>query len=82
MAPSGKIKWLKPNFLKLLSIFIKIKSLFNFDNCFGGSLIGENLEPVPPTKITTEIDFILFVIKNNHLTCIFQQVKCHLKVLI
>ena len=39
---------------------IKIMFLFNLDNCFGGSLISENLEPIPPTKITTDIEFMIF----------------------
>ena len=50
-------------------MFIKIKFLFNFDNCFGGSLKDENLEPKPPTKITididVDIDFKFFFIKIN-----------------
>ena len=48
-------------------MFIKIKFLFNFDNCFGGSLKDENLDPKPPTKITIDIDskFKFFFMKIN-----------------
>ena len=44
--------------------YIKIMFLFNLDSCFGGSLIAENLEPTPPTKITADIEFIVLYYKS------------------
>ena len=54
-----------------------IKSLFSFDSCFGGSLTEENLEPIPPAKITTDIRLLFIFIKINELTHIYNQVKYH-----
>ena len=37
-------------------------SLFSLDNCLGGSIIDENLDPEPPANIITEISLFLNVI--------------------
>ena len=63
---------IKTKFLKLFRIFIKIMFLFNLDNCFGGSLIAENLEPTPPTKITADIEFIILYYNRSNSTHLLQ----------